>query len=492
MKKQITLYIGLLLATLPAMAQMLTLDDCRGYALKAASTQAGDELRRAAGYNRQAALAAMFPKITANAAYTWNSQHAVLLPNQMDFSFGTATVGKDGSASFQWSEGSAMNQLAQQAQQIPQVGKQVLALQNESGQMLADAYQQLYQALDIDMTHLFVGQVGITQPIYVGGRLRELYRIAKATEETVNIEADSKRDDIIVSVDEAYWRVISVEKKLELATKYYNLLVTLEDNVTTLVEEGMATQSDLLKVKQKRGEAELKKLQAENGLVLSKMALCQICGLPLNQDVVLDDSHIGEVVLHDTISDYSSIIDSRSEIKMLEQAQKIAESNAKIMAAGLQPNIVASANYIYTNPNVENGFNNDWKGHGFFSAGVVVNVPIAHADDILRLKAAKHQARAVALKKEDAREMLELQITQANQKVLEANQKVVMTELGVKNAEEVLRFADESFKAGMATATDLMQAQTAWLSASSDKIDADVEAQVCETYFKKYTSTLRY
>ena len=203
MKKQIISYIGLLLAVLPVEAQMLTLDDCRGYALKAVSTQAGDELRQAADYNRQAAMAAMFPKITANAADTWNSQHAVLLPSQMDFSFGTATVGKDGSASFQWSEGSAINQLAQQAQQIPEVSKQMLALQNESGQMLADAYQQLYQALDLDMTHLFVGQVGITQPIYVGGRLRELYRIAKATEETINIEADSKRDDIIVSVDEA-------------------------------------------------------------------------------------------------------------------------------------------------------------------------------------------------------------------------------------------------------------------------------------------------
>lgn len=494
MKRSI-IYIGLLMSVLPLQAevvQMLTLEDCRGYALKASSEQANNELREAATLNRQAALAAMFPKVTANAAYTWNSQHAVLLPNQMDFTFGTATVGQDGSASFQWSEESAMNQLSQQTQSLPEVSAQVMALQNESGQMLADAYQQIYKALDLDLTHLFVGQVGISQPIYVGGRLRELYRIAKATEQSVNIEADSKRDDIIVSVDEAYWRVISVQKKQELATKYYNLLLTLEQDVTTLVQEGMATQSDLLKVKQKRGEAELKKLQADNGLVLSKMALCQICGFPLNQDILLDDSHVGEIVLHDSISDYTSVVESRSEIQLLEQAQKIAESNAKIMAAGLQPNIMASANYIYTNPNADNGFSNDWHGHGFFSAGVVVNIPIAHADDILRLKAAKHEAKAVALKTQDAREMLTLQITQANQKVLEANQKVAMTELGVRNAEEVLRFAQEAFGAGMATASDLMQAQTAWLSAASDKIDADVEAQVCETYFKKYTGTLRY
>jgi outer membrane protein TolC len=139
---------------------------------------------------------------------------------------------------------------------------------------------------------------------------------------------------------------------------------------------------------------------------------------------------------------------------------------------------------------VENGFSNKWKGTGFFSAGVVVNIPIVHADDILRLKAAKHEANIVALKREEAKELLTLQVTQANQKVLEAQQKVTMTQMQVKNAEEVLRFAQEAFQAGMATASDLMQAQTAWQAACSDHIDAEVEAQVAETKYRHYTNTL--
>ena len=139
---------------------------------------------------------------------------------------------------------------------------------------------------------------------------------------------------------------------------------------------------------------------------------------------------------------------------------------------------------------MDNGFSNNWKSNGFFSAGVVVNIPIAHADDILRLKAAKHEANMVGIKRDEAKELLKLQITQANQKVLEANQKVAMTEMQVKNAEEVLRFAQEAFDAGMATASDLMQAQTAWQAACTDHIDAQVEAQVAETKFKRFTNTL--
>ena len=484
------------LSAAPLCAQVLpelTLDDCRHMAIQnSVSAQMSSEAHEAADLNRQAALASMFPKVSANAAYTWNSKNATLLPNRMDFDFGTATITNDGSSHWDWSESTSFNQLTQQTTTTPAVYSELTSLQTDAGQMMADAYQQLYNALNLDMTHVVVGQVGITQPIYVGGRLIALYDVAKATEQLADLQGDNKRDDIIVSVDEAYWRVIAVDSKRTLATKYYDLLIKLEGDVTELVNEGLATQSDLLKVKSKRGEAEVKKMQADNGLVLSKMALCQLCGLPLDTDIHLDSTGLSDIILQDTLQQVEDLVNARKEVKMLTQAERIAKGNTRIMAAGLQPNIVASANYIYTNPNVDNGFSNDWKGKGFFSVGVAVNIPIAHADDILRLKAAKHEANLVALKTEETKELLSLQITQANQKMLEANQKVTMSALALSNAQEVLKYATEAFDAGMATASDVMQAQTAWLSAACDLVDAQTNAKVCHTYLNRYTSTLQY
>ena len=94
------------------------------------------------------------------------------------------------------------------------------------------------------------------------------------------------------------------------------------------------------------------------------------------------------------------------------------------------------------------------------------------------------------MQKEEAKELLTLQVTQANQKVLEAQQKVAMTAMQVKNAEEVLRFAEEAFEAGMATASDLMGAQTAWMSACSDHVDAQIDERMAEIHYKKFTNTL--
>ncbi len=220
------------------------------------------------------------------------------------------------------------------------------------------------------------------------------------------------------------------------------------------------------------------------------MALAQVCGLPLSTTFALDESGLSETTLAADEVNVEAAVAGRSELQLLEQAEKIAKSNAKLASAGLQPNIVASAGYMYTNPNVDNGFSAKWDGKGFFSAGVVVNVPIVHADDILRYKAAKHAANAVALKTDETRELLTLQTTQANQKLMEAQQKIALARLTENNAAEVLRMAQESYDAGMITASELMQAQTAWLAAATDLVDAEAEAKTTETKLRKYLGQL--
>lgn len=439
---------------------------CHEMALANSSTaKIQAEAQKAASFRRRAAGAAMGPHLSANAGYLHASQDIHLLAGETTFPFGTAGIGANGMPYFV-------------PNRMPPIGA--------ASDVVADSYKQLYDAMTVDMKNVMVAQVGITQPIYTGGRLISLYRIAQSAERMSGIEATEKQLDLLVKVDEAYWRVISVEKKKQLADYYYDLLVKLEGDVSALVEEGMATQSDLLKVSAKRGDAAVKQLQASNGLVLSRMALAQLCGLPLNSEFVLDDSGLGRLPqTYDSI-DIDAAVRQRPEIRLLEQSRIIARRHTMISAAGLQPNILASANYIYSTPSFNNGISADWRHAGSFMVGVVVNVPIAHADDILRVKAARHEETILALKTDEAREMMTLQTTQAQQKLLEAQQKLELANLNLNNAQEVLRMAEESFQSSMATVSDLMQAQAAWLSAASDKVDAEVETIVNEIIFRKY------
>lgn len=467
-----------------------SLQQCRDMALtRGVSSQIQEEARLTAKFNRQAALAAMFPRVSANGGYMWNSRKPHFLANESSFSFGTASVAADGTPSFQWSSESSLMQL--EAALAGTALEQPIADFSEAlGKRLADVYKYIYDATTVDMTHVVVAQVSVMQPIYTGGRLTQMYKIAKASENIALIQSEAQHDETVSAVDEAYWRVVAVSKKKELAEQYQALLVRLEQDVKVAVDNGLATQSDLLQVMTKRGDADVKKLQAENGLTLCNMALAQLCGLPLSSSFALDESGLTETTLPTDSIHTEAAVANRSELQLMYEAEKIAKSSAKLASAGLQPNIVAQASYTYTNPNSDNGFSSNWDGKGFFSAGVVVNVPIVQADDILRYRAARHAQKMVELKTEQTRELLTLQTTQANQKLAEAQQKIALAELTRKNAAEVLRMAQESYQAGLITVSELMQAQTMWLSAATDLVDAQAEAKTMETRLRKYLGQL--
>lgn len=475
MKLRLLLLFSLTLFTISATAQRkLTIEECQDLALADnGSVKINNELVEAAADTRRSALAAFFPRLSANGMYMWNQKNISLLHNVLVTDMGTFNAAEK---SFTFSEEKLLPDL------FP-------TLSDELAKFLGEKYANLHDRLTLNIHNVYAGQIGVVQPVYLGGRLRETYNLTKGAEKIAKIKADKGRADVITDVNEAYWRVVAVQEKLKLATQYVDLLKQLEANVNTAIEEGVATKSDLLKVKMKLSEGEMKKAQAEDGLALSKMALCQLCGLALDEDIELDDSKLEQYsMVADTTDVDPNAPQRRSEIQLLSEAEKMSRSFVRLSSAGLQPNILASANYIITNPSVYDGFNNRFEG--MFNVGVVVNIPIAHVDAIYRYKAAKHIAKTAKLKLEDSIEMIRLQITQSTQKVKHSNRRLKSAQANMEQAEEVLRMAEEAYDEGMATSTDLMMAQTGWQQAYSEKIDAAIELRMNELTLQKHLGNL--
>ena len=88
-------------------------------------------------------------------------------------------------------------------------------------------------------------------------------------------------------------------------------------------------------------------------------------------------------------------------------------------------------------------------------------------------------------KLEDAKELVDLQITQANYRSQESLKTYTMTQSNLACAEENLRSANLGFREGVLTSDDVMKAQTAWLKANSENIDAMIDMHLCDTYLRK-------
>ena len=121
-----------------------------------------------------------------------------------------------------------------------------------------------------------------------------------------------------------------------------------------------------------------------------------------------------------------------------------------------------------------------------FSVGVVLKIPIFRwGKDYYKVKAAKTERNIAMLNLEDAKEKIELQVNQASFKVNEANKKLEMTRKNMEKAEENLRNAQYGFEEGVMTTDNVLEAQTAWLQAESEKIDAEIDVRLCNVYLSK-------
>ena len=89
--------------------------------------------------------------------------------------------------------------------------------------------------------------------------------------------------------------------------------------------------------------------------------------------------------------------------------------------------------------------------------------------------------------------MEHLNVLNKNVLVMESLQKLKKESfmINLEKAEENLRYATLGFKEGVIATSNVLEAQTAWLSAQSEKIDAQIDVKLTEIYLKKSLGTLK-
>lgn len=484
MKKLFLLTILLHLTFIVKAQTSLSLDSCRALALtNNKDLLISHEKINAAHYQRKAAFTNYLPNFSATGAYMRNQKEFSLLNN-------------DQKAALSGLGSNLAGPIGQVAAGIiatyPELAPLISSLSGSLPAALDQAGNSLVDALRTDTRNVYAGAITLTQPLYMGGKIRAYNKITKYAEELARQQHNGGMQEVIMSTDQAYWQVISLVNKKKLAEGYLKLLQQLDSDVEKMIAEGVATKADGLSVRVKVNEAEMTLTKVEDGLSLARMLLCQLCGLDLSSPITLADENMENIPLipTDTHFDLSTAYENRPEIRSLELATQIYKQKVNVTRAEHLPSIALMGNYMVTNPSVFNSFENKFKG--MWNVGVMVQLPIWHwGEGIYKTKAAKAEARIAQYQLQDAREKIELQVNQAAFKVNEAGKKLVMASKNMEKAEENLRYATLGFREGVIATSNVLEAQTAWLSAQSEKIDAQIDVKLTEIYLKKSLGTLQ-
>ena len=471
--------------------ESLTLDQCRDMAIR--NNKALEQARtkvEMAGYDRKIARANYYPNISATGAYMYNEKSIALINDEL-----SGKLTGSGAAIHD----QVMNKVTEITQAIAQLPGGSEILQGQMAQTILAALSkgditsaitavgtELDDLLHPDTHNLFAATVSLQQPVFMGGKIVNANRMAKLAEELSRSQYDKEYQDLLITVDQAYWQVVSVANKKKLAENFADLLEKMEKDVNIAVNEGVATESDALAIKVKANEANMMKTKATNGLILAKMLLCKEIGIDLNSDITLADESLDAVPMPQMSPEkgMDDIYQDRPETRSLDLAASIYEKKMKMARADMMPKVALMANYMVTNPNLYNGFQK--KFGGMFNVGVAVNIPIFHGFEALqKTRKAKAEMTLYTSKLDEAKELINLQVTQLRKQLDEALEKLDMAESNLKSAKENLRTATVGFEAGVITTNTALAAHTAWLQAHSEYIDAGVELQLTSANLQK-------
>lgn len=452
----------------------LSLDSCRALAMSNnKELRMADSKRQAAYYERKAAFTKYLPRVSATGAYMHTSREISLLSYEQKDKLNN--LGSNIAAQLPALPGG----MADKIDGVAGIIKGMSGMLDGVGSSLVDA-------LHTDTRNMGAVGVMLTQPVYMGGKIAAYNRITRYAEQVVARQHDLTMQEVIVEVDEAYWQIVALQSKKRLAESYLQLVQKLDNDVQLMIGEGFATKADGLSVKVKVNEAKVTMIQIDNGLALSRMLLCQLCGLDTGTPVRLADENEGQEQTDPVpvTADMQSAMSLRPELGMLSLSADIHREKVRLARAEFMPTVALTGGYLASNPSVFNSFERNMKG--MWSVGVMVNIPlVTFGERIYKVKAARAEAATAMLKLDETREKVELQVSQNRQKVQEAAERLQTARRSCEEADENLRYATLGMREGVIPVSNVLEAQTAWLKSHSEHVTSQIDLKLANLYLLK-------
>lgn len=486
-----SLFLGCLLVmflvspTTQAHAQrVLTLDECRAMALENNKQMQVSRVKQSIAENqRKSARTKYLPRVSALGAYEYTSRGISLLNKEQK-----ALLNNLGEV-FTSAIENEVSKLPLDPAKLKELAEMAAPYVSATQGTIDHLGQSLNEALQSNNHNTFAGAITLTQPLYMGGAIKTLNRVADIKEELAANTLEARRQATLYDIDNVYWQVVSLRHKQDLAESYLNLVKKLDHDVEKMTEAGLTTRSDKLSVQVRVNEAEMALAKVMDGLSLTKMLLCQLCGLPIDEPIELADEKADEIAAPAAIP-LTTNIDNRPELRLLQNTIDLTHQEVNLLKAENRPQVLFNGGYAVTNPNAFNGIQHRFGG--FWHVGLQVRIPIWNWGDVKHKVQAAQEATTVAnLELEDAREKIELQVSQNRFRVSEANKNLALAKSNIASAEENLRMAKRGFEEGVITPTTVMEAQSAWLMAQTQKIDAEIELQLSNTDLLKALGILK-
>ena len=326
---------------------------------------------------------------------------------------------------------------------------------------------------------LNVSQQLFNQSLFTG------LKAAKTTKEFYIINKSLSDEQLIEKVANAYYDVFQTQLQLQTVDNNLNSTTKTRDVIAGLVQAGLGKKIDLDRTSVAVNNLKSNRQILINALELKENELKFAIGMPMQQEVKLPNETF-EINLS-TADLVAADLASRTEVRLLEKQNQLLELNRNAMKAEFYPKLSFSGNIGYMGIGEKIPFfGNATSKSGFSALGLNLSIPIFTGGTTkAKINQATIQLKQAQVDLEDTKLALSLSNENAKSQITNSLLTINSNRENVQLAKEVLDNTQNNYKNGLATLTDLLDAENAYADAQNNLSTSLLNYKVAEVQLIK-------
>lgn len=390
---------------------------------------------------------------------------------------------------------------------FPRISANVMAFQffdelvNASGN-LPQEYASIAKLLSptTNSTHFEISEFNrayalsatLVQPLYFGGQIINGNKLAKVQQDVMKLKLQMTESELLQKVTECYWQLACVRYNLNTIEAAEEMLERVQSQVNTFMEAGVTTRNSQLRVHLRQQELSSLRLKLENTDHILLLLLAQLIGIAPedaneNFDIVVEDRPVEEPIeMKESPLTYSP--EHRVELQLAHKAVKAQALEIKMERGKYLPHLGIGVG-VYNSG--LGGFSKEFRNYicPYLNNGFVfgtLSIPISdwwggsHA-----IKRQKIKLKQVQNIRDDARELLQIDIERAWSNLQEAYKQTLIAQASCEEAAENLRITSDQYKMSTCTLTELLDAETLDRKAQNDLSQAKANYQIALANYRR-------
>ena len=337
-----------------------------------------------------------------------------------------------------------------------------------------------------DIPDNYRSRVDAQWPLYTGGRLQALEQAARTDAGAATFDIQAVRSDLRAEVARTYWTLASQTQSIAVLDRSIAQTGEHLRDARNRLEAGLIPPNEVLSVEAQQARQQMLRIQANGAREVTEAALARLIGAAPGTAIVTADT----IDLPATMTDgeragangtgasaglealIATARENRADRRALADRAVAATGRVTAAAAGRRPTIGVGGGFDYARPNPRifprvGEFKTSW------DASINVDWPLFDGERVsAELAEASAAQRAAEARLAEFDSQLSLEIRQRLSELTSSRAAVSAAHAAIRAATEGHRVLRDRFNAGVATATDVLDAEIAILQAELDRTQA--------------------